>query len=73
MSYDEQIDQLESEKRACMDSYNKRINDLWMEKQEAEDPDHKHGDFITLPGGRRVMVWRGKPLSQQIIEDRGSR
>ncbi len=71
MSYDEQIQQLESEKRACMERYDKQINDLWIQKQEAEDPGYKTGD-IKYINGRPVMVLRGKPLSQMIIEDRGS-
>ena len=71
MSYDEQIEQLEAEKRTCMERYDKQINDLWIQKQEAEDPDHKAGDIIEMHG-RKVMVWRGKPLSQIIMEDRGS-
>ncbi len=70
MSYDEQIQQLESEKRTCMERYDKQINDLWIQKQEAEDPDHKNGDTKYV-NGRPLLVLRGKPLSQRIVDARG--
>ncbi len=66
MSFDEQIEHLESEKRACIARYDRQINELWMQKQKSED-----SDSVEV-NGRTLLMLRGKPLSRTIIDERGS-
>ncbi len=70
MTLDERIQHLEAEKRSCMQHFNAAIDNLWNLKKDAENLAEEE----AVPAGSRFrpIPVKGKPVSQMIIEDRGS-